>query len=188
VKVLRAEERYRTVQPGIVTRHCFSAGAHYDPDNLSFGPLIGLDDHLLEPGAGFAEHAHRGVRIFSWIAEGRLEHSVGDEVLVINAEESLVQEARDGFRHSERNASSDQSLRLIQTTVLAEEGVTFDVLRSAAEVAGAWVHLFVVDGSWSLDELSLEPGDSARLTDGASHAVAGSGTLLVVRGSVASPT
>jgi hypothetical protein len=188
MRIVRAEERYQTVQPGIVTWHCFAAGAHYDPDNLSFGPLIGVDDHLLEPGAGFGEHAHRGVRIFSWIAEGRLEHSVGGEVLVINPGESLVQEATDGFRHSERNASDEESLRLIQTTVLADGGVTFDVLRAAAEVAGAWVHLFVVDGSWTLDDDSLEPGDSARLTDGATHAVAGAGTLLAVRGSVAPST
>jgi hypothetical protein len=43
ITVHRAGDRYRTVQPGIVSRHCFSSGAHYDPANLRFGALIALD-------------------------------------------------------------------------------------------------------------------------------------------------
>ena len=176
--VLRAADRYETEQPGIVTRHCFSAGSHYDPSNLSFGPVIGVDDHLVAPGAGFDEHEHRGVEIISWIASGSLHHRSGQVDQVINAGESLIQDATDGLRHEERNGSSEVPLRLIQTTLLAGSGATFTVLRSAAEAEAPWLHLFVVDGSWSLGDVDLGPGDSVRAEGNVS--VTGSGELLVV--------
>ena len=179
--LIRADERYETVSDGIVTRHCFSAGSHYDATNVCFGPLVGVDEHYLDPGAGFDEHAHRGVEIISWVADGLLHHQSGDVDQVINAGESLIQEAAAGIRHSERNGSDDTPLRLIQTTLLADSGVEFDVLRAAAEVQAPWMHFFVAEGSWTLDGTSLEQGDSARLTDSDVHTVEGSGTLLLLR-------
>ena len=181
--LMRAEERYESVQDGIVTKHCFSAGSHYDPANVSFGPLVGVDEHCVDPGAGFAEHAHRGVEIISWVADGLLHHRSNDVDQVINAGESLIQEARDGMRHSERNGSDDNPLRLIQTTLLTGSGVEFDVLRATAEVQAPWVHLFVVDGAWSVDDIGLAPGDSMRLSDNVAHRIEGSGTVLSLRSS-----
>jgi hypothetical protein len=180
VKVLRSGDRYRSSSAGIESSHCFSAGAHYDPDNLSFGPLIGVDEHLLEPRAGFEAHTHRGVEIIGWIAAGQLEHRSGDEVQLINAGESLIQDAADGLEHTERNPTDDQPLRLIQTTLLAGSNVLFDVLRAAAELQAPWLHVFVVDGSWKFDDLELEPGDSVRVTDDEVHAIGGTGVLITL--------
>jgi mannose-6-phosphate isomerase-like protein (cupin superfamily) len=180
VKILRADDRLRSSSAGIESWHCFSAGAHYDPDNLSFGALIGVDEHLLEPGAGFEAHAHRGVEIISWIAAGHLEHRSGDEVQVINAGESLIQDAAEGIEHAERNPSDDEPLRLIQTTFLAGSNVLFDALRAAAEIQAPWLHVFVADGSWTFDDLNLEPGDSLRVTDNEVHAIDGTGVLITL--------
>jgi len=180
MKILRADERYESEHDGIHTWHCFSAGAHYDPDNLSFGPLLGVDEHLLQPGAGFAEHAHRGVEIISWIAEGHLEHSAGGQTQVINPDESLIQDTSEVLEHAERNASSTEQLRLIQTTLAADSDVTFTVLRAAGELQAPWLHLFVVEGSWRFGDDELQPGDSVRLTDDDSHVVDGLGVLLVL--------
>jgi len=179
VKILRANERFETQQPGIHTWHCFSAGSHYDPDNLSFGPLIGVDEHLVDPGAGFAEHLHRDVEIISWVAEGQLSHTSGDETQVINADESLIQDGVT-IRHTERN-DGEEPLRLIQTTLTSGSAAQFDVLRATADLQAGMVHLFVVDGSWSVDGIDLEAGDSVRVDDGQSHEAKGSGTVLVVR-------
>ena len=37
-------------EPGRLTLHSFSFGAHYDPDRLELGPMVCHDDHLLGPG------------------------------------------------------------------------------------------------------------------------------------------
>jgi redox-sensitive bicupin YhaK (pirin superfamily) len=74
IDVRRANNRARIEQPGIVTWHSFSAGPHYDPNNISFGALIAHDEHLLAAAAGFPKHAHRGVDIVSWVLDGELRH------------------------------------------------------------------------------------------------------------------
>ena len=178
MKILRANERFETQQPGIHTWHCFSTGSHYDPDNLSFGPLIGVDEHLVDPGAGFAEHLHRDVEIISWVAEGQLSHTSGDETQVINADESVIQDGVT-IRHTERN-DGEEPLRLIQTMLLADSGATFTVAKAATEVQAPWVHLFVVDGSWQWDDDSLEAGDSVRSTDNKMHNLDGAGVVLML--------
>lgn len=114
--------RFVTEQPGITTYSCFSYGPHYDPDRMSFGPVIGLDEHVVAPGAGFDWHAHAGVTIVSWVLAGTLRHrdSSGAERLVRPAE-LLVQRTGGGIRHEETNAAQER-LRLLQVTVLGTEG------------------------------------------------------------------
>ena len=41
---------------------------------IAFGPVVGVDDHVVAPDAGFDWHAHRGVHIASWVLEGTLRH------------------------------------------------------------------------------------------------------------------
>lgn len=129
--------RYETVQPGIHTLHTFSAGAHYDPDNVAFGPIIGLDEHTVDPGAGFDWHAHRGVHIASWILKGTLRHqdSNGEERLVTPGV-LLVQSTGDGIRHRETNASDTEQLRFVQVTVLGDGPVSVHTATPPAAVGG----------------------------------------------------
>ena len=176
--ILRAADRYRSSHTGIETWHCFSAGAHYDPSNLSFGPVLGVDEHVVAPGAGFSDHAHRGVEIISWVADGVLHHRSGDVDQLVTAGESLVQDATAGLRHSESNGSVDEPLRLIQTTLLAGSGAGFQVVRGRRDVEAEWMHLFVVGGVWAVDGVDLLPGDSVRAQGRVS--VVGSGELLLV--------
>ncbi len=112
-------ERFRTDQRGITSWHSFSAGAHYDPSNVAFGPVIGVDEHLVAPGAGFDWHGHRGVVIVSRVLAGRLRHEDADgRVLTVGPGELLVQTTGDGVRHTETNASSSEPLRFLQLTLL----------------------------------------------------------------------
>jgi hypothetical protein len=179
VIVLPAADRVETVQPGIHTWHCFSAGAHYDASNLSFGPLIGVDEHQLEPGAGFDEHAHRGVTIFSFVVEGQLlHHRSGDVDQVIKPGESLRQDASEPIRHVERNFSVTEPLRFIQSTVLADSALELDVYRESFALSAQWAHVYVVNGSWSVAEFALSAGDSLRATEPLD--VHGAGTILVL--------
>jgi len=113
--------RGRSSQPGIESWHSFSSGPYYDPDRMSLGPIVGVDEHLVAPGAGFDWHAHRGVHIASWVMAGTLWHEddTGAAQLV-NPGALFVQSTGDGLRHREWNASDAESLRFVQVTVLAD--------------------------------------------------------------------
>lgn len=200
--IRRAADRFESSHDGVRSWHCFSAGAHYDPDNVAHGAVIGVDDHLVAPGSGFDWHGHRGVTIVSYVASGRLRHEDdGGRVRMVGAGEVLVQHTGGGIRHCEVNASAREPLRLIQTTVVAGGGESrIDVVQPPADVDPAvrfevWTgdghltaprwHAFVVGGTWRLDGADLAPGDSAR----GEHelAITGSGELLVLSEVTASP-
>jgi hypothetical protein len=115
--------RFVSRHGGITSWHSFSAGAHYDPDNVAFGPIIGLDEHEVAPGAGFDWHGHRGVHIVSRVLEGALRHEDSSgAVRLLGAGEFLVQSTGDGVRHLETNASDTEPLRFLQLTVLGSDG------------------------------------------------------------------
>ncbi|WP_246212679.1 pirin family protein, partial [Streptomyces abyssomicinicus] len=107
--VRRAADRYAGGEPGagITTRHSFSFGPHYDPDNLGFGPLIACNEERLEPGAGFDEHPHRHVEIITWVLEGALTHrDSGGRERTVRPGDLQHLSAAAGVRHVERNDGS----------------------------------------------------------------------------------
>ncbi len=177
IRVLRSGQRYRTEIDGITSLHCFSAGAHYDPDNTSFGALIGVDEHTVEPGAGFAEHVHRGVEIAGWVLDGELRHrSAGVDEVVLPGR-LLRQSAADGLRHEETN-DGVATLRFVQTTWLADTPAELTVVRGTARTAGP-AHLFVTRGRFSAAARDLEAGDSLRADQ--PMQIAGDGEALLWR-------
>jgi quercetin 2,3-dioxygenase len=145
IEIRRAAGRAVTHQDGITTWHSFSSGAHYDPGNLAFGSLIACDEHLLEPGAGFERHAHRGVELVSWVLGGVLEHEgwtglQREDCTGLQREDGTVpqhedcrprrhriaagtvqhQSAGSGIEHVERNGSAVARLRFLQMSVLGD--------------------------------------------------------------------
>lgn len=116
--VRRADQHYRDEQAGIRSVHTFSAGGHYDADNVAFGALVGLDEHTLDPAAGFAAHRHRGVTIVTWVLRGALRHtdSTGADV-VVTPGTAAVQVAGAGVEHAERNAADAQT-RFVQLSLV----------------------------------------------------------------------
>jgi len=199
IEVRGAAARFETVQPGIATWHCFSAGAHYDPDNTHFGALIAVDEHLLAPGAGFTRHAHRGVEIVSWVLDGALGHedSAG-RVELVEPGTALHQSAGSGIEHAERNASDVETLRFVQFSWLSEiatPGYGLDVppvqvgggefamllpVDGVELVPAACLHLFVAHGRVDVGGYGLQAGDSARIRDEAVR-VGGDGEVIVWR-------
>lgn len=191
--IRRAHERFRTVHDGVETWHSFSAGSHYDADNVAHGVLIGVDEHRVEPGCGFDWHGHRGVTIVSWVVSGRLRHEDdAGRVRRVGPGEVLVQRTGGGIRHCEVNASAREPLRLVQMTLLGAaveatvttpavpfdlEGARFEVWRESAALAAPRAHAFVVDGSWQLGSAAARPGDTIRTSD--RLALTGAGTVLV---------
>jgi hypothetical protein len=197
ISVRRAAERFRTEQPGITTWHSFSSGPHYDPANLSFGPVVACDEHLVDPGAGFPSHPHARVELVSWVLDGSLEHEdPAGRTRVVAPGQAQYQLAGTGIRHAERNASATEPLHFVQLWLLTDEDVpdydlahpplnlsvgTFTVLRSCRgdALADPAVHLHVGTGHYEVAGHELRTGDSLRASD-ERLTVTGDGELLVV--------
>jgi len=176
--IRRAGDRFRTVRDGVETWHCFSAGAHYDPDNVAHGALVAVDEHVIAPGSGFDWHSHRGVAIVSWVVSGRLRHEDdAGRVRGVGPGEVLVQRTASGIRHCEVNASAREPLRLVQMTLLDTadrpslatqsipleiDGARFDVWRSGVTLDAKRWHAHVTEGDWRMGAELITPGDSVR--------------------------
>jgi redox-sensitive bicupin YhaK (pirin superfamily) len=110
IVVRRAAERFRTVESGIDSWHCFSFGKHYDPANTSFGPLVAHNDTVLQPGSGFAPHRHANLEIVTWVVRGTLHHEDSTGRLGEIAPGDLQRlSAGAGVVHSERAADVEVS-------------------------------------------------------------------------------
>ncbi|MEV6795676.1 pirin family protein [Streptomyces sp. NPDC051320] len=194
--VRRSGERYRGGDPeaGIESRHAFSFGTFYDPDNLRFGPVLACNEERLAPGAGFDEHPHSHTEIITWVVQGELTHrdSTGHATVVRPGDVQRLSSAG-GVRHEERNEGTDP-LVFVQTwlTPLEPGGEpSYEIVHGIADAtpydiraAGALLHLrrlipgertavpdagrvyvHVVQGEVRLGDSDLGPGDSARITD-----------------------
>ncbi|MFF9766206.1 pirin family protein [Streptomyces sp. NPDC014636] len=193
--VRRAGERYPGGDPeaGIDTRHAFSFGPHYDPDNLRFGAVIACNEERLAPGTGFDEHPHSHTEIVTWVVEGELTHrdSAGHETRVRPGDVQHLSAAA-GVRHVERN-DGEEPLTFVQMWLTPREpggtpsyalvpGIA-DSTPYAVPAAGAMLHVrrlgpgertavpdaarlyvHVVRGRVRLTREELGPGDSARIT------------------------
>jgi redox-sensitive bicupin YhaK (pirin superfamily) len=119
--VQRAGDRYLTETDDATTRHSFSYGAHYDPDNIAFGPLIAINEELVRPGAGYDAHHHADVEIVSWVLEGALAHedTTGHRGIIEPGTAQRLS-AGTGVQHAERNASLTEPLRFVQMMLASE--------------------------------------------------------------------
>ncbi|AYN41539.1 pirin family protein [Streptomyces dangxiongensis] len=196
--VRRAAERYRGGDPeaGTDSRHAFSFGPHYDPDNLRFGVLIACNEERLAPGAGFGEHPHSHTEIVTWVIEGELTHrdSTGHGTTVRPGDVQHLSAAT-GVRHVERNDGT-VPLVFLQMWLVPRETGGEPAYRTVTGIAGstpyavpaagamlhvrrlapgertavpdaAFVYVHVVRGDVRLDGEELGAGDAARVTDAA---------------------
>lgn len=112
-------ERFRSDLPGGTTWHSFSFGAHYDPANTSYGPLLLHDEHVLEPGAGFDEHLHRDLEVVSWVLDGVLVHDGPGGRRELRPGSAQRLRAGSGALHAERAGGA--RTRFVQAWLLPDE-------------------------------------------------------------------
>lgn len=204
--VRRAGGRYRGGDPaaGIETRHAFSFGPHYDPDNLRFGALIACNEERLAPGAGFDEHPHSHTELVTWVVEGELTHrdSRGHATLVRPGDVQRLSAAA-GARHVERNDGAGPLTFVQMWLAPLDPGgdPVYEVVRGIADAtpyavpeAGAMLHVrrlvagertalpdaprlyvHVVRGTVRLGPHELGPGDAVRATDEKGRELSASG-------------
>jgi quercetin 2,3-dioxygenase len=164
VTIRRSSSRFVEREQGRRTQHGFSFGAHYDPEWLSFGPMVCHDDHLLGSGRGFEEHAHTDLEIVTYVVTGSLVHadSLGTSG-VLEAGEVAVLSAGAGVRHSEM-AAATSSARFVQVWLTPDQvGTPPAYARTSTRAAVPGAGLVPIAGAGS----DLEIGVA-----GASYAVA----------------
>jgi len=146
-EIRRAADRFLTEADGVSTWHSFSYGAHYEPDNVGFGPLIAINTESLDAGRGYDQHHHADVEIVTWVIEGALHHEDGTGHRGV-VRPGTVQRlsAGTGVQHSEHNASTTEPLVFVQMMLASDhsgepEYVDADVALSPGElVATVDVH------------------------------------------------
>ncbi|MEZ6242560.1 MAG: pirin family protein [Phycisphaerales bacterium] len=121
ITITRSNDRGRFDHGWLDTRHTFSFGDYYNPDRMGFGALRVINDDLVAPGRGFAEHPHRDMEIISYVVSGTLRHSDSTgsrEDITPGAIQRMS--AGSGIRHAEANPSHSEPVRLIQIWIVPD--------------------------------------------------------------------
>jgi redox-sensitive bicupin YhaK (pirin superfamily) len=210
IEVKKSDERGHTEIDWLNSRHSFSFGEYYDPENIHFGPLRVMNDDIIQPGEGFPTHPHRDMEIVTIVLEGTVAHkdsSGGEGTITVNEVQRMT--AGKGIMHSEFNASDIEVLKLLQIWFIPnkqgltpgyeqkkfsheekknkllkvvsgkkEDGIIFinqdaDIFLSDLENGkeiiynlninrGMYIH--VIDGSLNVNNVSILPGDAAKIT------------------------
>lgn len=117
-----AASRAVTSTGWLTSRHSFSFGDHYDPDNTHFGLLLVNNDDIVSPGTGFDTHPHRDMEIVTWVLRGELSHrdSAGNSGVIYPGLAQRMS-AGSGILHSERNDSPSEPVHFVQMWVVPDE-------------------------------------------------------------------
>ena len=122
VDIRRAADRPATRISWLDSKHSFSFGQRYDPDNTHHGLLLVNNDDIVQPGTGFETHPHRDMEIVTWVLRGSLVHqdSTGNAGVVYPGLAQRMS-AGTGILHSEKNDSRAEPVHFVQMWVVPDE-------------------------------------------------------------------
>ncbi|MFI6871077.1 pirin family protein [Nocardia sp. NPDC050406] len=130
IDVHRGGDRMKTRVAWLDSKHSFSFGEHYDPDNTHHGLLLVNNEDIVLPGEGFDTHPHRDMEIVTWVLSGSLVHqdSLGHAGVIYPGLAQRMS-AGTGILHSEKNDSwrlsadpaHDEPVHFVQMWVVPDE-------------------------------------------------------------------
>ncbi|MGV0871325.1 pirin family protein [Mycolicibacterium sp. XJ879] len=130
VDIRRAGDRAQTKIDWLHSRHSFSFGSHYEPENTHHGLLLVNNADIVKAGTGFDTHPHRDMEIVTWVLRGSLVHrdSTGNSGVIYPGLAQRMSAGR-GILHSEKNDSwtltgsetHDEPVCFIQMWVVPDE-------------------------------------------------------------------
>jgi hypothetical protein len=117
---LRPEHQRGVAEHGwLSSRHTFSFGHYYDPDQVGFSDLLVINDDRVQPSRGFGTHGHRDMEIFSYVLAGALAHkdSMGNGSVIYTGDVQMMS-AGSGIQHSEFNHSAQERVHFLQIWIV----------------------------------------------------------------------
>jgi hypothetical protein len=122
VEIRRAADRAVTTTAWLKSRHSFSFGDHYEPENTHHGLLLVNNDDSVQPASGFDTHPHRDMEIVTWVLRGELTHqdSMGNRGVIYPGLAQRMS-AGSGILHSEKNDSLTEPVHFVQMWVIPDE-------------------------------------------------------------------
>ena len=122
ILLYKANERGSTKLDWLDSRHSFSFGQYFNPNNTHFGALRVLNDDIVQPGKGFGTHPHNNMEIISIALEGALEHKDSmSSIQVIKKDDVQVMSAGTGILHSEYNHSNEEIANFLQLWIFPDK-------------------------------------------------------------------
>jgi len=121
IQIRPAAERGHVQQSWLESDHTFSFAAYHDPRHMGFRSLRVINEDRVQPGRGFASHAHQDMEIISYVLEGELAHrdSLGNGSVIRPGDVQLMR-AGSGITHSEHNPSAEAVVHFLQIWLLPE--------------------------------------------------------------------
>lgn len=127
--IYRGGDRLTSRISWLDSKHSFSFGQHYDPDNTHHGLLLVNNEDTVLPGQGFDTHPHKDMEIVTWVMRGSLVHqdSMGHSGVIYPGLAQRMSAGR-GIMHSEKNDSwrlggneHHEPVRFIQMWIVPDE-------------------------------------------------------------------